>query len=931
MSSTTRGEPIALRTSSVRQSSNVVRVSLNIRLLGVPTVEVDGLPLVVDTKKAVGLLAYLADDAGTASRDRLADLFWPDSDPVRARASLRRTLAALKRGLGERWIEADRDQIAFVGDDQVVVDVALIARGLAEAGHNHDPSDVCELCIPLLRNLVELVRGPFLDGFSLGGSATFDDWVTQRSLVHHQQISLLLERLAIAEAGIGDYEAAIQTTIQHLSFDPIHEPAHRSLMRLSAWAGDRPAAIEAYRHCVRVLETELGVKPLEETTELYEAILDNDLPRAPAPRRSERAAQAAVSGRQTRKVREAVGRADEWSRLLAAVDAGSVVVVSGGQGLGKTMLLDDLANHLRRSGETALIARARLDEGGAAYRVVQQLLEQALAAGTAEPPGWVQSQLARLLPDLGGDASIAFDSSDGRRFVDACVRVLAGSDAVILVDDADVCDQASAGVLARVVGESRSSVVVAHSLPGGPPPHPLLEILDRTSGRPLVRIELPPLSVSEVAELAANSQTDPTLLQRVTGGVPLFVQAYLDSKLEPGSEIPDHIQALLSNRLDALPRLARQVLSVLAVIARPCDFVLLREVSGRGEEELLDVVDDLASQRLLREVDGEGMELVHELLRSVVLRSTTGVRQKILHGRAALALSNRADAEMAADEIAVHFEEADDSAHAADWYSRSAGRALAMHALVEAGAGYKSALQMGHPDPGRIHMALGEIAMLEGHFSDAILDLDTAASLAHGSRLGEIEHRLAVIHHRLGNLDIAHHYFESALVNHEKPASLLADWSLLQLRVGDGPRAKELADAALASASDAAQRSRALTVLGLVAVDPVEAEAHLQAALESAGSDAFLRMAALNGLSLVRSAKGEIEGALEPARQALVLAREIGDRHRQAALHDRLADIHHMAGRPVESDAASTEAAGLFASINGVERWEPEIWLFDRW
>ena len=52
----------------------------------------------------------------------------------------------------------------------------------------------------------------------------------------------------------------------------MHEPAHRTLIRLHGHAGDRAAAMRQYRECVRVLDQELGVAPLPETTALARAI-----------------------------------------------------------------------------------------------------------------------------------------------------------------------------------------------------------------------------------------------------------------------------------------------------------------------------------------------------------------------------------------------------------------------------------------------------------------------------------------------------------------------------------------------------------------------------------------------------------------------------------------------------------------------------------
>ena len=90
-------------------------------------------------------------------------------------------------------------------------------------------------------------------------------------------------------------------------------------------------------------------------------------------------------------------------------------------------------------------------------------------------------------------------------------------------------------------------------------------------------------------------------------------------------------------------------------------------------------------------------------------------------------------------------------------------------------------------------------------------------------------------------------------------------------------------------------------------------------------------MAALNNLSAAVARNGHPAQAVDLAREALGLAVAAGDRHRQAALHDRLADLHHAAGEAGESERELTEAAGLFARMRGPDDWEPELWAFTRW
>lgn len=112
---------------------------LDIRLLGDPTVTRDGAEVDVDTRKAIAMLAYLAMER-TADRETLAELLWAESAPERVRATLRRTLSALRGGVGTNWVTADRNRVSIT--DGYVCDVDQFNAALEETA-THDPrSDV---------------------------------------------------------------------------------------------------------------------------------------------------------------------------------------------------------------------------------------------------------------------------------------------------------------------------------------------------------------------------------------------------------------------------------------------------------------------------------------------------------------------------------------------------------------------------------------------------------------------------------------------------------------------------------------------------------------------------------------------------------------------------------------------------------------------
>ena len=72
-------------------------------------------------------------------------------------------------------------------------------------------------------------------------------------------------------------------------------------MALLARSGDRAGAIRQYRACVAVLERELGVAPLAETTELYEAIRDAAVRGGAVDRARSQAAASTVGSAQPRR------------------------------------------------------------------------------------------------------------------------------------------------------------------------------------------------------------------------------------------------------------------------------------------------------------------------------------------------------------------------------------------------------------------------------------------------------------------------------------------------------------------------------------------------------------------------------------------------------------------------------------------------------
>lgn len=906
---------------------------LDIRLLGSPEVTVDGKTIDVDTRKAIAMLAYLAVER-SADRDVLAGLFWADSTPDRARATLRRTLSALRHGVGTEAITADRNKVELTPG--LRCDVDEFTHAIEEtAHHGHEPRDACERCVSPLSTAASLYRGDFLGSWAIRGAPDFEEWARTVTESLRLRAGEVFNRLAMAFATAGDYTAAIDSASRWIKLDDLHEPAHRLLMLLNAWVGDRPGAIEAYRSCVAILDRELGVAPLEETTELFEAILDEDLPPAPGMRRSVRS----VSPPPRQDSTEMLDRDTAVDMLDLALgrsrDRGRLCLITGESWMGKTRLLEHLTETANGLGQTIVVARAFRADTNLPYGVATQLMGSLTEAiDLADLPPWALEELARLDPKLAPGQTPPNTERLGqlrlREAFLALVQAAATTNPTLLaVDDAQWIDPASASLLAyalRQVEEFRALVVI--SCREEEALHPALR---ETTVAPDDWVRLTPLRVDDLRDGFPDEDLDRII--SATGGIPLLVKEALES----GAITPDsaNVSRYIESRQSRLSALARQVMATVAILGGMCDSLLVRDTSGRTDDEIVEAVEELVTAGLIKEESDGNLDFTLDVLGLVTYESTSLVRRRLLHRRAAETLESRprsrSDPRLATA-TAGHLRAAG-SDEAAEWYRLSGDLARAVFANDEAVAAYDNAIALGHPDIGGLRLALGELAMARGDYQTATQELRAAAAHSTGSALALVEHRIGDLNRILGRFELAEESFNRAQHDHPEPADLYADWALLRHRTGETdsaiPFAKTALDAAEATGDDVLI-ARAFNIMAVVTPDPLEAMDYADQALDMAGSAEPARMAALNNKAHLLASAGELDGAIGLVTEAKDIAGRAGYRHHQAALLNHLADLNHQSGRQREAEDSLTEAVTLFADIDAGD-WEPEVWLLRQW
>jgi DNA-binding SARP family transcriptional activator/predicted ATPase len=945
-------------------------LSLRLFFLGPPRIELDGQLVAVDTRKATALLAYLALTGERQSRDFLAAFLWPDFDDSRAKAALRRTLSALKAAVGAAAIFANREVIGLEADSWC--DVAAFQQARQQGN---------------LAAAVELYRDDFLAGFSLRDSLPFDDWQLQQQESQRRDLTQALAQLAQTHTG----ETAVTHARRWCQIDPLREEAHRTLMRLLAENGRSAAALMQYRECVRILDEELSVPPLPETTDLYQAIQNDRVTQNDKVTRwqGDKVTEITPSPKQPQVAHpfthSLIGREDELHQMRQLYQQvgpdGRLLIIEGEPGIGKTRLAEALAAWAAANGAATLTARCYEGETNLAYAPLIQTLQAGLAPEAASRletvPDHHLAEAARLLPQLAAGRSLpphASLSGPGEqvRFYEGVIQtlltLLAGpAPGILSLDDVHWLDAGSLELLLYLLHrwQQRPLLTIfcwrAEELPANSPLTPLAARLRGENACQIVRPDR--FTQAQVAALltASGKPFTPDLLQqlhRETEGLPMFVVAYLDAltasdgpiSLPASFTVPASVRDLLHQRLAQVNETERQILQTAAAIGHSFDLLLVQAASGRSDEEIVTALETLMARGLLVEQpsrDRVAYDFSHDKLRVLVYEETGLARRRLLHRRLATKLAaDRLPTTAVSAQIAAHYQHAGLEREAAAYFVQAGDQACALFAHQDALHFYQAALALGADEPWRWHAACGGLHMRLGNYPAALTSLETAAALAPEVELGQLEHQLAQVYQRQGQWELAAHTLAQARTHlgQSAPAAELAHLilgqSLVAYRQKQTEAALTLAQQAhtlARQAANSAMLALAENILGILARHRGElatAVTYHQQSRELADVDGHLeiQIAARNNLALTLGAMGQTGAAITALNEAIQRCQHYGDRHYEAALRSNLADMLHQAGEETAALEQIRQSVTIYAEIGREqESWRAEIWQLMEW
>lgn len=799
---------------SSRGQQGASRPFLRLHLLGSPIVFWDDTILTISRRAVRALLYRLACDSGPLSRGHLHLLFWPDVPEEAARRNLSHLLTHLRRALP--W-----PHILVATSDEVWLQPGYLWCDAREFNQTPIKPNADSA---LLRHLVSLYRGPFLDGFDLPGCPEFENWcLSERSALEHRYLKAL-EHLVEGCASEGEISQAIRYARQYLETDALAEAIHQRLIQLYAAAGDRHLALQQYERCASVLESELGVSPLPETRAIYQAVLSGSLhfPRPPSPMPLPPLPGAEIP---------LLGREDELHQLEGAflklqAQRGQVFFISGEAGIGKSRLMLDFAK--RHQGTAHLLyGSGHMGEQAIPYQPILNIFRAILGleeirakrqnshfSSSPSLPDFIEplwlSEISRLLPEvrllypqLPPPLSLEAESARTRLF-DALSHLILSyaitqGPLLLCLDDLQWMDAATKAWLVhigRYLPQRRCPILILGTYRS----EEAQEVLDlrHSLARAGVLTELKLLGLREAAVLELlrcvvgrrdNDEALASRLHQATAGNPFYLIEILRKLIEEGRleahcqetlqfTLPESVREAVQARLQRLSPVAHQIVGAAAILGQSFGIELLRVTAGRNQNEVTAALDELVARIVLVEALQE-YRFIHEITRQYVEESLGQARGQLLHRRAARAYQ-RFNPE-AYPTLAYHFELGGDLQKALDYHGLAAQRAAAMFAWQEAEEHQGQMLQLLEQlDPdctqadrlrqrGRILADRVELRYLQAHLAERDADLSALDTLAEISSDDRLRLQTRILRARYLNLDAE---YEKAIAAAEEGLAL---------------------------------------------------------------------------------------------------------------------------------------------------------------
>jgi len=468
------------------------------------------------------------------------------------------------------------------------------------------------------------------------------------------------------------------------------------------------------------------------------------------------------------------------------------VILTGEAGIGKSHLLQAVADRLRARGALILHGGFARNSLQAPFMVLVDAIRRVLNIESESDD--TVSDVTRLFRDLGiesdADARLfvslmesswiksGFHPHEGAQtgarvhalLVNVLRRIGQGRTTVLMLEDLHWADHAVHDLLLKILHANEKDA-------------PFILLSDRSDNLPkrciperILHLPLPPLSPSDVRIMIQDRCNSLVLPDDAIGkivaaseGNPLFAEELLAMRREGGAltadwtSVPESVTRITLSRMDHLTAYARHMLGSAAILGVQFSLDLLAFATDLLPSHVASLLEEASG---FVHPDGPNMgcyRFRHSLIHAAIYESILPSRRRMLHSRIALHLEAECAGQPQAitEILAYHFGQAGETEKAIDYLLASGDKRMTLYALKDADIFYSKALGLTAQTDARktalvlarrmgvleLNCAFGEIIrMAEQHFA-AITGIEPSAeacdilnhyshALLHGHRFG---------------------------------------------------------------------------------------------------------------------------------------------------------------------------------------------------
>ncbi len=195
---------------------------------------------------------------------------------------------------------------------------------------------------------------------------------------------------------------------------------------------------------------------------------------------------------------------------------------------------------------------------------------------------------------------------------------------IVVIEDVHLADESTLDLikyLGRRAARINSLLIITYRNDEIGSNHPLRSVLGDIPSRNIVRLELPPLTEKTVNHIAATSGI--TNLFEITGGNPFLLNELLSNK---DGAVPSSVRDSISARISGLSEGARNLVELVSVIPTRAEKRIIEEIMRTDSKTL----DECIGSGLLRIEDGS-ISFKHELSRMAAEEALSELRREWLN------------------------------------------------------------------------------------------------------------------------------------------------------------------------------------------------------------------------------------------------------------------------------------------------------------